>query len=100
LSDIQHKEKEEQAETLRRLVYDAAQDDGTEREHTAKETRDIDILNLPPRKEVHGKKQGRVRLKTSTYLKRFLIVVFALMIILLTIYFVYGEAIIPMFFLF
>jgi hypothetical protein len=96
----QNKEREDQAEELRRLVYDVEHDREEESIHTAgeeKETREIDILNLPPRKEVHGKKQNPVKLKTSTSFKRLLLVAVILIIVLWSIYFLYGDNLIQIF---
>jgi len=100
LSNNQDKEREDQAEELRRLVYDVEHDKGEESEHISEpdmETREIDILNLPPRKEIHGKKQGRVKLKTSTSFKRFLFVIIILIIVLWSIYYLYGDELMQMF---
>ncbi|GAB3791757.1 hypothetical protein [Virgibacillus kimchii] len=100
MSDNQNMGREDQAEELRRLVYDVEQEGEGKDEHDTDqemETREIDILNLPPRKEVHGKKQGRVKLKTSTSFKRLLFVIFVMMIILFIIYFFYSDAFTPIF---
>jgi hypothetical protein len=96
-----HKKERDQAEELRRLVYDVQsnQEDNDDQHVKDFETeeREIDILNLPPRKEVHGIKQQRVRLKTSKSLKRFLLVIMILIIIVGSIYYFYNEELIQFF---
>jgi hypothetical protein len=98
-----HNKERDQAEELRRLVYDVQSNQGENMEvdrpdnDLETEEREIDILNLPPRKEVHGKNQHRVKLKTSNSLKRFLLVIIILMIVLGTIYYFYGEELIQFF---
>lgn len=95
------KKERDQAEELRRLVYDVQSNQGNDDDQHEKdftpEKREIDILNLPPRKEVHGMKQQRVRLKTSKSLKRFLLVIMVLIIIVGSIYYLYSEELIKFF---
>lgn len=57
-------------------------------------TRKINVLNLPPRKEIHSNKKRRTRLKIGKPLKRFLIVIFILIVILAGAYYTWGEELI------
>lgn len=92
-------ERENQAEDLRKLVYDleSGKEENEQSEGTEPDEREIDILNLPPRKEVHGNKQNRVRLKMSTSFKRFLLVIFVLVVVLGGIYYFYGAELLQIF---
>ncbi|MFA1820683.1 hypothetical protein ACDX78_10950 [Virgibacillus oceani] len=98
-----YSKERDQAEELRRLVYDVQSNQGENAEyiqhdkHLKTEKREIDILNLPPRKEVHAKKQHRVRLKTSNSFKRFLLVIIILIIVLGSIFYFFNEELIQFF---
>lgn|SRR5699024_7772234 len=92
-------ERENQAEDLRKLVYDleSGKEENEQSAGTEPDEREIDILNLPPRKEVHGNKQNRVRLKMSTSFKRFLLVIFVLVVVLGGMYYFYGAELLQIF---
>lgn len=51
----------------------------------------IDVLNLPPRKEVHGDNNARTRLSISGPFLRFLSVIFLILIVIFGTYFLWGE---------
>lgn len=51
----------------------------------------IDVLNLPPRKEIHKDNKQRVKFKISTPLIRFILVITALIIILASSYYFWGD---------
>lgn len=53
--------------------------------------RKIDVLNLPPRTEVHGKQKTRTHVKFSKPLLRLLIVIIILLGIIIGAYFIWGE---------
>jgi predicted DNA binding CopG/RHH family protein len=46
----------------------------------------IDVLNLPPRKEVHNKKNKRIKVKISSPLIRFIFVILLLSVLILVYY--------------
>ncbi|MEW9674690.1 hypothetical protein ABRT01_00620 [Lentibacillus sp. L22] len=54
------------------------------------QTREMDILNLPPRKEVHGKTNQRIRWQVSGPLVRLLLVIIIIIAVLAGLYYV-GE---------
>lgn len=60
------------------------------------ETRGVDVLNLPPRKEVHGQKQ-RAKIKISSSLIRLVLVIMILVVILGGGYYIWGEELIHLF---
>ncbi|MBU5466290.1 hypothetical protein KQI49_05515 [Virgibacillus sp. MSJ-26] len=72
---------EDQATELRKLISEVeAKDDvknPTNEERKQEPRRQIDILDLPPRKEIHSKKKSRVHFKLNRSVLR-LIVVFLL----------------------
>ncbi|HLR75892.1 MAG TPA: hypothetical protein VK077_11560 [Virgibacillus sp.] len=47
----------------------------------------IDVLNLPPRKEVHRSHGKKIKLKLSKPLQRLMFVIFILIIVMIAIYF-------------
>ncbi|WP_404452875.1 hypothetical protein LG329_01780 [Virgibacillus necropolis] len=59
-------------------------------------TRNIDILNLPPRREVHGNKKKRTQIKVSRPFVRLSVVIIAIIAIILAIYYVWGEELIQL----
>lgn len=85
----------DQAEHLKQLFNDVQKNEETQEIPSALDTlqitqdRDlkIDILNLPPRKDVHGKNAYRMRLKISRPFMRFLSVMITLVLIIIFIYF-------------
>lgn len=56
--------------------------------------RDIDILNLPPRKEVHGSRNKPAKLKISGASVRLISVVIILILILSVSFYLWGEELI------
>lgn len=54
------------------------------------QTREMDILNLPPRKEVHGKTNQRIRWQVSGPLVRMLLVIVIIIAVLAGLYYVGG----------
>ncbi|MBM7598334.1 Tfp pilus assembly protein PilN [Virgibacillus halotolerans] len=72
-----------------------------EHKHTATEQhefhdtdldRRIDVLDLPPRKEVHSKKNKRTQLKLSSPLTRFIFVIVVLLSVLILTYYLNSES--------
>jgi len=55
----------------------------------------IDVLNLPPRKEVHSN-QSRTRLSISRPFLRFLSVILLIIIIIFGAYYIWGEELIDL----
>ncbi|WP_100010770.1 hypothetical protein [Lentibacillus sediminis] len=82
---IQEKEQDKATDTLEPLDAAAGQ----------KNEQEIDVLNLPPRKEVHGQKNS-TSLKVSRPLLRFLFVVVLLLVILAGAFIVWGDEWLPL----
>ena len=59
-----------------------------------KQLRKIDVLNLPPRTEVHSKNNNRTHLKLGRPFMRLLIVVFIFIIVIIGAYYLWGEELI------
>lgn len=56
----------------------------------------IDVLNLPPRKEIHGIDKTRIRLRLGRPFLRFLVVTLVLIIIVIGAYIYWGEELISL----
>lgn len=85
----------DQADELRKLLIEVQQNDDlpTEQKSTTTEQanhREIDILNLPPRKEVHSGKK-RTKLKISKPFKRLLVVMILLILLLAGAIYIWGA---------
>lgn len=62
-----------------------------------KELIEVDVLNLPPRSEVHQKSKLRLRMNVRRPVWRFLLVILILVGIITGVYFMFGEQIILFF---
>lgn len=78
------KRKEDQAAELREILDQQQSEEIETKKGNAKQ--EIDILNLPPRSEVHTE-IGKARMKVSKPLIRFLFVLFLLTLITLLAYY-------------
>lgn len=93
-------EYEDQAEHLKRLFNEVQQGEMkpekvSDESDTAQEpTLKIDVLNLPPRKEVHGNHNNRARVKLGKPFLRFLSVIIILVALVIGAYFIWGEELI------
>ncbi|SHF57544.1 hypothetical protein [Ornithinibacillus halophilus] len=83
-------EQKDQAEQLRALLSEVEENNQNESlltEDDYKEesypTREVDILNLPPRSEIHTQKNGRVNLKLSRPFMRMVFVSLILLFVLI-----------------
>ncbi|WP_099158390.1 hypothetical protein [Virgibacillus ndiopensis] len=95
------KELEDQASELRKLVNEVQQEELVESTETndfteeneikTEETREVDILNLPPRKEVHSKNNTRAHVKMSKPFMRLVLVIVIILAVLFGLYYVWGE---------
>ncbi|AIF45444.1 hypothetical protein [Virgibacillus sp. SK37] len=83
-------QSKDQATELRKLVTDDENSIGVAEEENAEdsETTKIDLLNLPPRKQVHTSKKS-TRVKISKALIRFIIVFLALTFLVLIAYYLW-----------
>lgn len=94
-------EHSDQAEQLKQ-IFDELQQNKSKSEESRREeqhTNDdsipkIDVLNLPPRREVHGNSNVRTRLGISRPFLRFLSVIVLIVAIILGAYFMWGEELI------
>ncbi|MFC4557414.1 hypothetical protein ACFO3D_04225 [Virgibacillus kekensis] len=93
------KNHEDQAEELRKLfneVESQGEDnrpliEDTEIKEEGKQDRDVDILNLPPRKEVHGGKNTGTRFKVSRASLRLVTVIVILFLVIAGAYYLWGP---------
>ncbi|MFD2630713.1 hypothetical protein [Oceanobacillus kapialis] len=88
----QTKDSEDQADELRKIFLELEHSDApdpAEKEVYESHPREdeIDLLNLPPRKEIHNKSQKRAKLKFSRSLLRLTIVIVLILCILAGVYF-------------
>ncbi|WP_339227948.1 hypothetical protein NSQ77_20510 [Oceanobacillus sp. FSL K6-2867] len=95
--NVKSEEPKDQADELRSLFQEIEKERSTEEQLENKNSvqeseakRDIDILNLPPRKEIHSK-DNRTSLKLSGPLIRLLIVIFVLILGLASAYYIWGN---------
>ncbi|SDQ53756.1 hypothetical protein SAMN05216232_2027 [Virgibacillus subterraneus] len=79
---------EVQEESEQSVPVDDGEDEGSE---TEQEERDVDILNLPPRKEVHSTNNKRTRVKLSGASLRLVIVVVIFLAFLGGAYYLWGQ---------
>ncbi|MBY7143470.1 hypothetical protein KFZ56_10510 [Virgibacillus sp. NKC19-3] len=97
--------QEDQATELKSLLDEVQQRDGAKGdnsqiaaiEETEVQEREIDVLNLPPRKEVHRKNKQRTHIKVGSLggpLLRFLIVFILLLVVLTGAYLLWEEELI------
>lgn len=94
--DNKSSNQENQEEALRFLLDEVQQgekDQVATIDETEAHKREVDVLNLPPRKEVHSKNKQRTHIKMSKPLLRFLFVFILLLGVLIGVYFVWGELI-------
>ncbi|QTM99685.1 hypothetical protein ERJ70_10455 [Sediminibacillus dalangtanensis] len=69
----------DQARHLRSMVNELDNDKETETTYSP-EQEEVNVLNLPPRKEVHQNKRTKVKWKVSLSLVRLLVILFLLII--------------------
>lgn len=94
----------DQAEHLKQLFNEVQQGAGQEVRETersvleAEKDQDlkIDILNLPPRKEVHSQHASRTRLKLNRPFLRFLTVIVIIFVIIMSASFIWAEELMNM----
>lgn len=98
-------EHDNQASELKSLFEEVQKNESSmQRDRKEKEVeqttdiREIDLLNLPPRKEVHGKDNKWTRLKISKPLRRLLFVTVVLLVLFGFIYYFWNEIFIDIFF--
>lgn len=89
-------ETNDQANELRNLFEGVEKGndevDSTDNPHEMEKTREVDILNLPPRKEVHAHRT-QLQFKIRRPLLRLLFVISILIIILIVAYYFLGNEI-------
>lgn len=100
----QTKEYKDQAEDLRSLFDEvqAASEKHSLPDHDDKESaempeREVDILNLPPRKEVHSVKQGRTHVKFSSALLRLIFVIVSIVLVIGGSFILFGDELVNIF---
>ncbi|QKY71617.1 hypothetical protein Len3610_06020 [Lentibacillus sp. CBA3610] len=94
------RESNDQASELRQLLdevensneQELQEEDGPQKSETETDTEtNVDILNLPPRKEVHSKYNKRTKLKISRASKRLISVIIILLLLFGTMFYLWGE---------
>lgn len=93
---VQKELDEKQAKELQQLFAEIANDQ-TEEEKSGSEQEElveIDVLNLPPRSEVHVSPERRLTLNFKKPYVRFTVVILLLLVLIAIIYVVFGEQII------
>lgn len=87
--------KDDQVTDLRKLIDEVQQSESIQEKHESllaeesNQIRKIDILNLPPRKEIHSKQQKKlIRIKLSKPLLRLLMVMIILLAVIIGAYFI------------
>lgn len=91
-------EQENQAKKLQQLFHEVEKNEPTEKK--VKEEPDlieIDVLNLPPRKEVHQSPKQKLTINLDIPFVRFLFVFLILIVIIFAIYIVAGNQIMMLF---
>ncbi|RFA37220.1 hypothetical protein CAI16_01710 [Virgibacillus dokdonensis] len=91
--NTEHNPTRDQAKQLRRKVQEINETDSNTMEQVpdSKQEKDIDVLNLPPRKETHQQKKQTIRLRISNPTQRFLFIVFFILLIIVGAYFIIGD---------
>ena len=84
-NEIEHSEREE-----------VSTQDGLHAEPENVQVLKIDILNLPPRKEIHSMNNNRTRLKLGKPLIRLLLVIVVLIVIIIGSYYLWDEQLIQL----
>ncbi|TFJ93790.1 hypothetical protein [Lentibacillus salicampi] len=98
------KDYHDQGAELRKLleeVEDGSEQKVQEQTHTQeldkKTQREVDILDLPPRKEVHSHHHNRTKLKIGRASIRLISVIIILIVVLLVVFNLWGEELIDAF---
>ncbi|WP_077326738.1 hypothetical protein [Virgibacillus siamensis] len=100
----EHEKEDEQAKELKRL-FNEVQNGESKAEKTDEvrpvretgEVREIDILNLPPRKEVHSNTKHRTTFKINGALLRLIIVILLLILVIAGMYYMWGNDVLEIF---
>lgn len=88
---------EDQAAELKKIFEEVEQNEVSEENEwlevdaPLQEVREIDILNLPPRKDVHNEDTKRARLNLGKPFIRLISVIITLMVIIAGSYYLWGE---------
>lgn len=96
---MSNEQKEDQAAKLQQLFSEVnnQQVEVKKEKVTEEHLIEVDVLNLPPRSEVHQSTSMSLRLDINRPLWRFITVVIVLIIIASLVYFIFGENMIEFF---
>src|SRR5690625_2752379 len=96
---MSNEEKDDQADKLERLFQEInnKQTDVTKEKVTEENLIEVDVLNLPPRSEIHQKTNMRFHIDIHRPFWRFFFVVILLLVIISIVYFSFGDQIIDFF---
>lgn len=96
---MSNEQKEGQAAKLQQLFSEVNNQPIEEKKEKVTEEQliEVDVLNLPPRSQVHQSTNMSLRLDINRPLWRFLTVIIVLLIIASLVYFLFGEQVIDFF---
>lgn len=89
LDEVENTQEETNPEETTHQRIEAEADTDTEKESNRE--LNIDILNLPPRKEIHGSTKSHTRLKMSNPSKRLITVAVLLVVLFVAMFYFWGE---------
>jgi len=75
-------EEQDQASELRKLINEVEVPDTEKARKKEKNEREIDILNLPPRKDVHHSKKSKTRMKLNSPVLRLIFVILLMIVVI------------------
>jgi len=87
---------ENQAEKLQQLFAEVTNQPASNHENETEKDVDfieVDVLNLPPRSEVHGKPKRKYYIRLKSPIMRFMTILLFLLVVISVIYFLAGEQI-------
>lgn len=89
--DDQEMELRKLLDEVQQSETDIPSPENNENKEVPEEKRDVDILDLPPRKEVHSHNKKRTRFKISSALVRLFTVIIILVLLLAGTFYLWGE---------
>lgn len=94
-----NEQKDDQAIKLQQLFQEVNNQQSNEKKPkiTEEELIEVDVLNLPPRSEVHQKTALRFEMNVHRPFWRFVFVIILLAVIISVVYYMFGEQIILLF---
>jgi len=97
MNEQNERKNDDQATDLQKLIDEVQQSERIQKKQQVSlsqesdQIRKMDILNLPPRKEIHRNHKQRIHVKLSRPLFRFLSVIIILLVIIYGAYFIWEN---------